>query len=60
MLGARSVKWVNKITVSAEQAYSPWQRGIAYRGFGSVHAAPPARLPPVRLRACPLPACLTS
>ena len=31
-LGARSVKWVNRITVSDEEAMSPWQRGVAYRG----------------------------
>lgn len=33
-VGVRNVKWVDRITLSAEEAPGPWQRGIAYKGFG--------------------------
>ncbi|KNC45918.1 sulfite oxidase [Thecamonas trahens ATCC 50062] len=32
--GARQVKWVTRIRVAREPAYSSWQRGVAYRGYG--------------------------
>ena len=32
--GARQVKWVTQIRVAEEPAYSSWQRGVAYRGYG--------------------------
>jgi sulfite oxidase len=32
--GVRNVKWVNKIRLSKEEAHGPWQRGMAYKGFG--------------------------
>eukprot|EP00041_Stephanoeca_diplocostata_P011064 m.179828 g.179828 ORF g.179828 m.179828 type:complete len:564 (+) comp18398_c0_seq9:310-2001(+) len=33
-VGVRNVKWVTDITVSKDEAEGPWQRGIAYKGFG--------------------------
>lgn len=33
-LGARSVKWIKSIELSDEEAKSPFQSGIAYKGFG--------------------------
>lgn len=33
-VGVRNVKWVNKIVLSDEEAQGPWQRGMAYKGFG--------------------------
>ena len=33
VVGVRNVKWLRKITTSAEEADGPWQRGIAYKGF---------------------------
>ncbi len=32
-VGVRNVKWVNKITLSPEEAKGTWQRGMAYKGF---------------------------
>ena len=29
--GAKNVKWLNQITLSNEESYSTWQRGIAYK-----------------------------
>jgi len=34
-LGARSVKWLNSIVAAPEEAYSTWQRGVAYKSFNS-------------------------
>ena len=31
--GVRSVKHLKKITVTNEEVYGPWQRGMAYKGF---------------------------
>lgn len=33
VVGVRNVKWVERITLSKEEATGPWQRGIAYKGF---------------------------
>jgi len=33
VVGVRNVKWVNRISLSSEEAEGPWQRGIAYKGF---------------------------
>jgi sulfite oxidase len=33
-VGVRNVKWVSKIRLSGEEAGGPWQRGMAYKGFG--------------------------
>eukprot|EP01039_Chlorochromonas_danica_P000025 gene25-28_t len=33
-VGVRNVKWANKIRLSGEEAHGPWQRGMAYKGFG--------------------------
>jgi sulfite oxidase len=33
-VGVRSVKWLETITLSHEEAHGPWQRGMAYKGFG--------------------------
>lgn len=33
-VGVRNVKWLTDITLSAEEAEGPWQRGMAYKGFG--------------------------
>jgi sulfite oxidase len=30
-VGVRNVKWVTKIRISGEEAYGPWQRGMAYK-----------------------------
>ena len=38
-LGARSVKWLDKIAFSDEESYSTWQRGVAYRGFWALGEA---------------------
>ena len=32
-VGVRNVKWLTHIVASTEEAYGPWQRGIAYKGF---------------------------
>jgi len=32
--GVRNVKWIKEIRLSDEEAYGPWQRGMAYKGFG--------------------------
>jgi len=32
-LGARNVKWVEKVVLSAEESESNWQRGVAYKGM---------------------------
>ena len=31
-VGVRNVKWLRKITLSAEEARGPWQRSMAYKG----------------------------
>lgn len=31
---ARSVKWLNKVRISDEEAYSTWVRGFAYKSMG--------------------------
>jgi len=33
-VGVRNAKWVKQITLSQEEASGPWQRGMAYKGFG--------------------------
>ena len=33
-VGVRNVKWLTGITLSSEEAQGPWQRGMAYKGFG--------------------------
>ena len=33
-VGVRNVKWVKDIVLSGEEAKGPWQRGMAYKGFG--------------------------
>ena len=33
-VGVRNVKWVNRIILSDEESKGPWQRGMAYKGFG--------------------------
>ena len=33
-VGVRNVKWVNRIILSDEESMGPWQRGMAYKGFG--------------------------
>mmetsp|Transcript_27669 Transcript_27669/g.94435 ORF Transcript_27669/g.94435 Transcript_27669/m.94435 type:complete len:490 (-) Transcript_27669:114-1583(-) len=33
-VGVRNVKWVGKVVCAAEEADGPWQRGLAYKGFG--------------------------
>lgn len=33
VVGARSVKWLNKISISSEEAESTWQRGPAYKKY---------------------------
>jgi len=30
-VGVRNVKWINKISLSKEEATGPWQRGMAYK-----------------------------
>lgn len=32
-LGARSVKWCERIVLSPEMSYSTWQRGVAYKSL---------------------------
>jgi sulfite oxidase len=32
--GVRNAKWLAEIRLSSEEAKGPWQRGIAYKGFG--------------------------
>ena len=32
--GVRNVKWLRQVTLAAEESKGPWQRGIAYKGFG--------------------------
>eukprot|EP01034_Spumella_vulgaris_P021989 gene21989-28076_t len=32
--GVRNAKWLTEIRLSSEEAQGPWQRGIAYKGFG--------------------------
>ena len=34
-VGARNVKWVDRIVASTEESVSTWQRGIQYRGISS-------------------------
>ncbi len=59
--GVRNVKWVRKIILSAEEAEGPWQRGMAYKGFGpsvtslegiDVEAIPSLQEQPVQVRVC--------
>lgn len=33
-VGVRNAKWVKQVTLSKEEAPGPWQRGMAYKGFG--------------------------
>lgn len=33
-VGVRNVKWVNRIILSDQESTGPWQRGMAYKGFG--------------------------
>lgn len=33
-VGVRNVKWISEIRLSPYEAKGPWQRGIAYKGFG--------------------------
>ena len=33
-VGVRNVKWLSKIKLCSEEADGPWNRGIAYKGFG--------------------------
>ena len=33
-VGVRNVKWVSRIILSDEESMGPWQRGMAYKGFG--------------------------
>lgn len=33
-VGVRNVKWCTDVTLSMEEATGPWQRGMAYKGFG--------------------------
>lgn len=33
-VGVRNVKWLTKINLSSEEAKGPWQRSMAYKGFG--------------------------
>lgn len=33
-VGVRNVKWLTGIQLSIEEAEGPWQRGMAYKGFG--------------------------
>ena len=33
-VGVRNVKWLTGINLSREEAQGPWQRGMAYKGFG--------------------------
>jgi sulfite oxidase len=33
-VGVRNVKWLRQVVVSDEEAEGPWQRGLAYKGFG--------------------------
>ena len=33
-VGVRNVKWIKKILMDKEEAKGPWQRGMAYKGFG--------------------------
>ena len=33
-VGVRQVKWLKEIILSPEEATGPWQRGMAYKGFG--------------------------
>ncbi len=32
-VGIRNVKWLNSVSLSAEEATGAWQRGMAYKGF---------------------------
>jgi len=34
VVGVRNVKWLSEIEASSEEAEGPWQRGMAYKGFG--------------------------
>lgn len=34
-LGARNVKWVQRVSTSVQEASSTWQRGVPYKGFAS-------------------------
>jgi len=33
-VGIRNVKWLSSIQTSDEESQGPWQRGLAYKGFG--------------------------
>lgn len=33
-VGVRNVKWLKRIVLSDQEATGPWQRGMAYKGFG--------------------------
>lgn len=51
-VGVRNVKWVNSVRLSEHEAEGPWQRGMAYKGFGpsttSTKGIDVARLPSVQ------------
>lgn len=34
-LGARSVKWADRVVLSPEMSYSTWQRGVAYKALSA-------------------------
>lgn len=38
-VGVRNVKWLSHLLLGEEEAIGPWQRGLAYKGFGpNVHS----------------------
>ena len=38
-VGVRNVKWLSKIKLCSEEADGPWNRGIAYKGFGPSYSS---------------------